>query len=229
MPRGDWIWPAIWFMPAANKYGGWPASGEIDLVESYGNEATCPNKNNQGFGSTNHWGPKWPYDGWQAGHAGYFNQAGSLANDFHTYELEWTKDYVKTYIDKKLVLNFDTKNRDMFTAGGFPRNVHNPWEGQARNAPFDQDFYFIFNVAVGGTNGYFPDGMCGTKPWYNGQKNPPGAFYDGRAKWWPTWNYPATHNSAMQIDWVKVWAFDDDHVVQESEPTEQSDKPEFLN
>ena len=37
MPVGDWLWPAIWMMPRHNQYGGWPASGEIDLVESRGN------------------------------------------------------------------------------------------------------------------------------------------------------------------------------------------------
>ncbi|KXN69864.1 glycoside hydrolase family 16 protein, partial [Conidiobolus coronatus NRRL 28638] len=37
LPRGDWIWPAIWLLPTDHNYGGWPVSGEIDLVESRGN------------------------------------------------------------------------------------------------------------------------------------------------------------------------------------------------
>ena len=40
----------------------------------------------------------------------------------------------------------------------------NPWAGRGPNAPFDQRFYLVINVAVGGTNGYFPDGVGG-KPW----------------------------------------------------------------
>lgn len=36
MPKGDWIWPAIWLLPTDNAYGDWPASGEIDLLESKG-------------------------------------------------------------------------------------------------------------------------------------------------------------------------------------------------
>lgn len=36
IPSGDWLWPAIWLMPKYNAYGTWPASGEIDLMESRG-------------------------------------------------------------------------------------------------------------------------------------------------------------------------------------------------
>ena len=36
-PTGDWLWPAIWMLPVKQAYGGWPASGEIDIMESRGN------------------------------------------------------------------------------------------------------------------------------------------------------------------------------------------------
>ncbi|CAM9810669.1 unnamed protein product, partial [Hapterophycus canaliculatus] len=32
LPRGDWLWPAIWLLPEQNVYGQWPASGEIDIM-----------------------------------------------------------------------------------------------------------------------------------------------------------------------------------------------------
>lgn len=38
LPKGDWIWPAIWMLPKDNAYGQWPASGEIDIMESRGND-----------------------------------------------------------------------------------------------------------------------------------------------------------------------------------------------
>ena len=38
MPKGDWLWPAVWLLPRYQKYGTWPQSGEIDLLESRGNE-----------------------------------------------------------------------------------------------------------------------------------------------------------------------------------------------
>jgi beta-glucanase (GH16 family) len=34
LPKGDWLWPAIWLLPEKNAYGQWPASGEIDLMVS---------------------------------------------------------------------------------------------------------------------------------------------------------------------------------------------------
>ena len=37
MPVGDWLWPALWMLPVKETYGPWPASGEIDIVESRGN------------------------------------------------------------------------------------------------------------------------------------------------------------------------------------------------
>ena len=37
LPKGDWLWPAIWMLPRHNEYGEWPASGEIDIMESRGN------------------------------------------------------------------------------------------------------------------------------------------------------------------------------------------------
>jgi len=60
LPKGDWIWPAIWMLPKHNAYGGWPASGEIDIVESRGNDASCSAGGRDTFGSTLHYGPGYP-------------------------------------------------------------------------------------------------------------------------------------------------------------------------
>lgn len=59
LPKGDWIWPAIWMLPADEAYGGWPASGEIDIMESRGNDASCEAGGNNKFASTLHWGPNY--------------------------------------------------------------------------------------------------------------------------------------------------------------------------
>ena len=37
VPKGDWIWPALWLLPRDNAYGMWPSSGEIDVMETRGN------------------------------------------------------------------------------------------------------------------------------------------------------------------------------------------------
>ncbi|KAI7513464.1 putative beta-1,3-glucan-binding protein, partial [Hortaea werneckii] len=52
LPAGDWLWPAIWMMPVNNTYGPWPASGEIDLMESRGNNYTYPQGGNNIVSST---------------------------------------------------------------------------------------------------------------------------------------------------------------------------------
>lgn len=57
---GDWLWPAIWMMPRNSVYGGWPRSGEIDLVESRGNRQLYSGNTHVGtqqIGSTMHFGP----------------------------------------------------------------------------------------------------------------------------------------------------------------------------
>jgi beta-glucanase (GH16 family) len=38
LPKGDWLWPAIWMMPQESVYGDWPRSGEIDIMEARGND-----------------------------------------------------------------------------------------------------------------------------------------------------------------------------------------------
>ena len=70
----------------------------------------------------------------------------------------------------------------MFTKGKFDTKKYNPWEGEDINAPFNKEFYIILNVAVGGTNTYFPDGQCG-KPWTNADPHSVNAFWDNRSQW----------------------------------------------
>ena len=61
LPKGDWLWPAIWLLPAQNFYSEWPASGEIDIIESRGNDKLLsggPNGKDIGsksVGTTIHW------------------------------------------------------------------------------------------------------------------------------------------------------------------------------
>jgi beta-glucanase (GH16 family) len=83
---------AIWFLPEANKYGNWPASGEIDLVESRGNRNLIQNGVNIGaeqMGATLHFGPKWPYNGFATSHFTR-NLGNVLYLGFHKYQMVWT-------------------------------------------------------------------------------------------------------------------------------------------
>lgn len=63
------------------------------------------------------------------------------------------------------------------------------------------------NVAVGGTNSYFPDNMCG-KTWSNTSSVAAGDFWYSRDKWYPSWK-SETDQSALQVDDIKVWSFVD--------------------
>lgn len=121
----------------------------------------------------------------------------------HTYGLFWNEEKLYTYIDSddNRILEVDF-TQPFFEKGGF--SGFNPWEGASTAAPFDQEFYLIFNVAVGGVNGYFPDGQCG-KPWSNVSGQAALDFYSAKDTWYPTWNYPETNQAAMKIDSVKVW------------------------
>ncbi|KAJ1617453.1 concanavalin A-like lectin/glucanase domain-containing protein [Pavlovales sp. CCMP2436] len=61
LPRGDWLWPAVWLLPKQEIYGQWPASGEIDLIEARGNPGITGGADT--VASTLHWGPTWQYFG----------------------------------------------------------------------------------------------------------------------------------------------------------------------
>ena len=183
LPKGDWIWPAIWLLPEDEAYGGWPASGEIDIMESRGNAGSCPGGSNT-FASTLHWGPAWDANGYEHTHTEH-THSEDLSEDFHIYGLLWTKDRIQTYIDTpdNIVLDVDTSSQSFWDLGGWT-NRDNPWAHEKEiNAPFNQNYYLIMNVAVGGTNGYFPDGQCG-KPWSDLSPTSVNDFWNTHATWY---------------------------------------------
>jgi len=174
-PQGDWLWPAFWLMPTNEVYGSWPRSGEIDVIEMMGNKGYYCNGEERGrkcTASTLHWGPSWDQDPYEKTHDGECitgEKNSDYSTDFHKFTLEWSESGIQTYIDDKLVLNASTPENGYFEFGK-PWNTgsDDPWANSSLNAPFDQEFYLIINVAVGSTNGYMPDGCVndgGPKPW----------------------------------------------------------------
>ncbi|KAF9586445.1 hypothetical protein BGW38_004872 [Lunasporangiospora selenospora] len=199
MPRGKWIWPAIWMLPAHYQYGGWPASGEIDIVESRGNGPEYEGGGVDKIASTLHWGE------FQMTHAEYALKNGrTFADDFHIFTLDWTPHGIKTFVDGDPVLNVPFDN--MFKKGNFPSWVNNLWEG-SNAAPFDQEFYLMMNVAVAGTAGYFPDGV-GNKPWSDRSQHAVNEFYSAKDDWYPSWGPEDGLDRAMAIDYVRVYKHD---------------------
>ena len=176
LPKGDFIWPAIWLLPENEAYGNWPASGEIDIMESRGNDASCAAGGHNKFASTLHWGPAWDSNKYELTTKQYTNP-DSLADDFHIYGLTWTADRIQTYLDDPTNVVLDVDTTESFWQRGDFGERDNPWKGGSVNAPFDQNFYLILNVAVGGTNGYFPDGQC-NKTWTDADPHSVNTFWN---------------------------------------------------
>eukprot|EP00823_Brevimastigomonas_motovehiculus_P009037 TRINITY_DN8709_c0_g1_i1.p1 TRINITY_DN8709_c0_g1~~TRINITY_DN8709_c0_g1_i1.p1 ORF type:complete len:358 (-),score=70.48 TRINITY_DN8709_c0_g1_i1:262-1335(-) len=202
IPKGDWLWPAIWLLPRWNYYGDWPSSGEIDIMETHGNGNGYPDGIDS-FGSTIHMGPYWQEDDWPNNHGAFQLKAGEFSDDFHIFGLVWDENGMYTYVDtedqKVLDIKFDIP---FWQKGGWDKTTYdNPWKGRPLAAPFDQEFFLIFNVAVGGTGKFFPDAVGG-KPWLNIDPHAVNAFWKAKDKWFPTWEFP---KCAMQIDYVRVW------------------------
>lgn len=77
----------------------------------------------------------------------------------------------------------------------------NPWESTGSNAsPFDQDFYLVLSVGVGGTTDWFRDGKSG-KPWIDASPLAMKDFWDKRMEWHPTWQ----KQGHMEVKSVKMW------------------------
>ena len=127
LPSGQGIWPAFWMLPTNNTYGGWPRSGEIDIMESIGKEGPDT------VHGTVHYGLEWPQHQYaESGITHPANYDGSLNETFHTYSVERSPGVIRWYIDD-IEYSSITK-QDM---------VPYHW-------PFDEEFYFIYNLAVGG-------------------------------------------------------------------------------
>jgi beta-glucanase (GH16 family) len=130
LPTGQGLWPAIWLLPADNAYGGWAASGEIDLMEARGQNADK-------VVGTIHYGAAWPGNV----HTGkdFSFPTGQDISDFHVYALEWEPGVIRWYVDDRL---YSTQRN--WWSSSKPKS-RNPWP-----APFDQPFYLLINLAVGG-------------------------------------------------------------------------------
>jgi hypothetical protein len=189
IPVGNWLWPAIWMFPEKSVYGTWPMSGEVDIMESRGNDPSYKAGGNNQFGSTLHWGPKWNADMWSYTHQNCTDN--TLTDQWHIYGLKWTSTGIYTYLDndtnRVLTVNTSVPLWEQFHLDG-----PNPWDGDGVNAPFNQEFHMMLNVAVGGTNGYFPD-----SDWGNGGAS---AFWAARGKWQSTWTQPD-----LIVDYIHVY------------------------
>jgi beta-glucanase (GH16 family) len=127
LPGGQGIWPAFWLLPQDDVYGTWAASGEVDIMEAVNLGASGGNT----VHGTLHYGAQWPNN--VSSGSGY-EVATNATAEFHVYALEWDATEMRWYIDDVL---FAMQNSWSTAAAPFP-------------APFDERFYILLNVAVGG-------------------------------------------------------------------------------
>lgn len=122
IPGGRGMWPAIWMLPTDWEYGGWPESGEIDIMEHVGYEpdSIYTTVHTEAFNHS---------IGTEVGKATYVPDCEEA---FYVYAIEWSEDKIDFFIDDELVFTF------------------NNTEGGSAEWPFDKRFHLILNVAVGG-------------------------------------------------------------------------------
>ncbi|XP_053697477.1 beta-1,3-glucan-binding protein-like isoform X2 [Sabethes cyaneus] len=218
LPTGDWMWPALWLMPRLNQYGTWPASGEIDLMEArcnvdyYDNDQTHIGV--EQVLSTLHFGPNAWTNAYNTSTLSKNSPPGQGFNkDFHRYQLEWTPDNMIFSVDDESLLQVGA---NFWERGNFEERApgtRNPWVSGTKMAPFDQEFFIIMNLAIGGTNGYFPDENVTNsrpKPWSNQSpvRVAMTSYWNKRNDWMPSWALDKNDgkDASFQIDYVRVWA-----------------------
>jgi beta-glucanase (GH16 family) len=142
-PKGQGTWPAVWMMPANNAYGGWPLSGEIDILEGVNLGATCDicvgSVGENRMISALHFGDYAPNNKLRDTRVALPSHA--LPSDaFHVWTLEWGEGLMRFYLDGRKY--WELTNADWHSAS--PLAKSNPV------APFDQPFYIMANLAIGG-------------------------------------------------------------------------------
>jgi beta-glucanase (GH16 family) len=131
IPQGQGIWPAYWMLGSNIVEAGWPASGEIDIMENIGREPTTVHGTIHGPG----------YSGGNGIGAAYEHPEGAkFADDYHVYAIEWEPNVIRWYVDDAL---YATK-----TPADLPNGAR--WV-------YDHPFFLLLNVAVGGNWPGYPD------------------------------------------------------------------------
>ena len=127
LPLGQGIWPAFWLMPQTDTYGTWAASGELDIMEAINLGVNDEYK----IHGTIHHGAMWPNN---TSSTGVTDVTRDSVLEFHSYAVEWDINEIRWYIDDVL---YASQTNWSTTDAPFP-------------APFDEPFYIILNLAVGG-------------------------------------------------------------------------------
>ena len=136
LPSGQGTWPAVWMLPEEQTYGGWAASGEIDILEAVNLGvacAACPGGRENTILGTLHFGGPWPGNAL----ASTETHVPDILDGFHTFGIVWAPGRIDWTYDGRV---YATKRSDDWwtTASDTP------------GAPFDRPFHLILNLAIGG-------------------------------------------------------------------------------
>ena len=156
VPEGQGFLPAFWMMSDDESYGTWPKSGEIDIMEILGSDTDTL------YGTLHYGNPHMQNQGI------YDLPSGDFASEYHVFAIKWEPGEIRWYCDD--VMYYSTSY------------WYSAMDGQEPNeypAPFDQPFYIILNVAVGG--------------------NWPGD---------PSEDTPFDERAQMRVDYVRVFRMD---------------------
>jgi len=132
LPKGQGIWPALWMLGTNIDNVGWPACGEIDIMEYLGHQTSTVH-------GTAHWGAQGSTSS-QSSSSRFDLTSGNFYEKFHVFSIIWEANRIRWYMDDQLFHTVTTT-----TTNG------------AANWRFNQEFFFIFNIAVGGNWPGYPD------------------------------------------------------------------------
>ena len=127
-PTGAGMWPAFWMLGNNIRTIGWPTCGEIDIMEQKGKFSNIT------YGTIH--GPG--YSGGQAVSGPYALQNGRFDNDFYVYAVEWSETKIDFFVNNYLYKRIT------------PADASGEWV-------FDQSFFLLLNIAVGGNFGGAPN------------------------------------------------------------------------
>lgn len=128
VPKGVGTWPALWMMSENHEYGSWPKSGEIDIMEHVGRDQNnlflCLHTESYNHRNNDQYYKEYYLEG--------------ASDDFHVYSIIWDDESITYLIDDKEVCKYNKFDKEDSSNKGWP---------------FNQDFFLIMNLAIGGKFG----------------------------------------------------------------------------
>ena len=129
LPKGQGIWPALWMLGENITSVGWPACGEIDIMEMIGGSG----RENQVHGTVH-----WDLNGHVQAGGSYTKPSGTFADEYHVFSILWDENLIRWFVNDIQYYQIDITPHHM--------------------TEFHEEHFFLFNVAVGGNWPGYPDG-----------------------------------------------------------------------